>query len=191
MNNPGRPPSLDEVLDAFSVEPAPDREVLERYLRKYPEYAEQLIDLSRELHRELPSAVDSATADDARIQTAWQRHAAAAPASVDVFSSLSPDQLRELAKSFDLPRQVFTAFRDKRIISSSVPRPFMRRMAAALSRSLEQVVEGLAPPTEMSLARSYKAETKPFAGQPVTFEQVLIDAGVSEEKRSKLLAEAD
>jgi hypothetical protein len=190
MSNSGQTPSLEEVLDAFSVEPTPGRETLERYLRRFPLFAEPLIDLSRELHRELPTVMTTGT-DKARIERAWQRHVAATPAAVDVFTALSTDQLRELAKAFDLPRQVFTGFKDKRIIASSVPRPFLRRLAAALSRTFEQVLQSLAPPTELNLARSYKAENKPTVGQPVSFEQVLIDAGVPEEKRTQLLAEAD
>ncbi|MEM9213979.1 MAG: hypothetical protein AAGD25_06490 [Cyanobacteria bacterium P01_F01_bin.150] len=41
----------DEVLYAFAVEPIQDKETLKRYLRDYPEYGSDLIDLSYELHR--------------------------------------------------------------------------------------------------------------------------------------------
>ena len=40
-------------------------------------------------------------------------------------------------------------------------------------------------------ARSYKADAKPTVGEQVTLEQVLIDAGVSADKRARLLADAD
>ena len=46
-------PSRESVLDAFAVESEPGRSTLERYLRLYPEYAGELIDLSRELSREV------------------------------------------------------------------------------------------------------------------------------------------
>lgn len=39
----------EDVLYAFSVEPKHDRQTLENYLRRYPELAEELIDLSHEL----------------------------------------------------------------------------------------------------------------------------------------------
>jgi hypothetical protein len=44
---------------------------------------------------------------------------------------------------------------------------------------------------QLAGARSYKADGKPTASDQVTFEQVLIDAGVPAEKRAGLLAEAD
>ncbi|TOO75962.1 hypothetical protein CGH30_25765, partial [Vibrio parahaemolyticus] len=39
----------DEVLYAFSVEPNKDSVTLEKYLREYPQYREELIDLSIEI----------------------------------------------------------------------------------------------------------------------------------------------
>ena len=44
---------------------------------------------------------------------------------------------------------------------------------------------------QLAAGRSYKADGKPAIGGQVTFEQVLIDAGVPAEKRARLLAEAD
>lgn len=41
--------SEEDVLYAFSVEPKHDRQTIENYLRRYPELAEELIDLSHEL----------------------------------------------------------------------------------------------------------------------------------------------
>lgn len=122
----GRPPRED-VLDAFSVELRPDGETLERYLRAYPDYAEDLVDLSRELSRDLcddeaPLSVE----DRALIDAAWRRHAAdPAPKVVaDPFAALSTDDLREVARQLDVPRQIVTAFRERRVILSSVPPTF-------------------------------------------------------------------
>ena len=42
-------PNREDVLDALAMEQECDRETLERYLRDYPEFAVELIDLSREL----------------------------------------------------------------------------------------------------------------------------------------------
>ena len=46
-------------------------------------------------------------------------------------------------------------------------------------------------PGKLPAARSYKADAKPTAGEQVTFEQVLIDAGIPADKRARLLAETD
>jgi hypothetical protein len=187
-------PSLEDVLDAFSVEPSPGRETLERYLRRYPQFAGQLIDLSRELHRELPDVAGPNTPEDeARIDAAWRRHseAVSAQAQADLFAALSTQQLRDLAKALDVPRQILTAFRDRRVILDLVPRRFLDRLGAALDRSFQQLAASLAPAAQLATARSYKSDAKPSGGEPVTFERLLIDAGVPEDKRARLLADVD
>jgi hypothetical protein len=193
MSAPTSNPDLDEVLAAFAVEPSPGRATLERYLRRYPQFAAALIDLSRELHRELPAdgRPDSAE-DQTRIEAAWRRHLqAGAQAHTDPFAALSADQLRALAKTLDVPRQVITAFRDGKVIVPSVPRRFFTQLAAALDRSLDALLPALLASSALASARSHKADDKPSGSEPVTFERILIDAGVPEEKRARLLAETD
>jgi hypothetical protein len=186
-------PALEKVLDAFAVEPSPGRETLERYLRRYPQFAPALIDLSRELHREVPGDAGPETAEDeARIDAAWRRHLAAGrqAAHLDPFAALSTDELRNLAKALDVPRQVLTAFRDGKVLLASVPRRFLARLAVGLNTSLDAILPAL--PLSAALApRSHKADVKPSDSEPVTFERLLVDAGVPEEKRARLLAEAD
>ena len=41
--------SPEDILFAFSVEPKHDRETLERYIRRHPELAGELVDLMHEL----------------------------------------------------------------------------------------------------------------------------------------------
>jgi hypothetical protein len=187
-------PSLEDVLDAFSVENTSDRATLERYLRLYPNYATALIDLSRELHRDAqPTAGPETAEDEARINFAWRRHVEAGSKDVvvDPFAALSIIQLRNLAKTLDVPRQVITAFRQRKVIMSSVPRRFLGRLAAELNSTLDRLMSGLAVPASVASATSYKADAKPSSDEPVTFERVLIDAGGPDEKRARLLAEVD
>lgn len=194
MTGPTRNPSLEDVLGAFSVEPDPGRETLALYLQRYPQFAEPLIDLSRELHRELASAAKPHTPEDeARINAAWRRHVNALnpQTQADLFAALSTQELRNLSKALDVPRQIITAFRDRRVILDSVPRHFLERLAATVHQPLERLTASLAPAAQPVPARSYKSDTKPTAGEPVTFERLLIDAGVPDEKRARLLADAD
>lgn len=187
----GRPPRKS-VLDAFAVESDPGRSTLERYLRLYPEYAGELIDLSRELSRE---ACDDAAllsgADQNLIDTAWVQHTAASPAAVaDPFAALTVDDWRAVARGLDVPRQVVTALRERRVSLASIPRRFLERFAEAARSSVAQM-EASWGPGQLAGARSYKADSKPKAGGQISFEQVLIDAGVPAEKRAQLLAETD
>lgn len=69
--------SRELVLDAFAVESEAARSTLERYLQLYPEYAAELVDLSRELSRQASDDVEPlSAADRALIEAAWTKHAA-------------------------------------------------------------------------------------------------------------------
>ena len=183
-------PSKEDVLDALAVEQNPGRKTLERYLRAYPQFAAELIDLSRELAREIPEDSTSlSSADQAMIDAAWRRHAEAA-AAADPLARLSTPELRDVAKRLDVPRQVITAFRERRVILSTVPRRFLARLAEAVNSSIEILIEALSQPSS-GLLRSYKAESKPGGEEAVSFERVLKDAGVSDEKRAQLMSDGD
>jgi hypothetical protein len=188
----GERPSRESVLDAFAVESELGRSTLERYLRLYPEYARELADLSRELSREVCDDTASlSAADQALIDAAWSQHAKAVPAATaDPFAALTVDDWRTVAQRLDVPRQVVTALRERRISLVSIPRRFLAKLAQAMRSSVAQL-EASWGPAHLVVARSYKADAKPMAGEQVTFEQVLIDAGIPAEKRAKLLAETD
>lgn len=185
-------PSRESVLDAFAVEREPGRSTLERYLRLYPEYAAELVELSLALNRQVrdDTAPLSAT-DQALIDAAWARHSTAIPAPTsDPFAALTVDDWRAVAHRLDVPRQVATALRERRISFGSIPQRLLGRLAEAVSTSVAQLESSWGPP-RLAAGRSYKADGKPTVGDQVTFEQALIDAGVPAEKRARLLAEAD
>lgn len=192
MSPTGARPSRESVLDAFAVESELGRSTLERYLRLYPEYAGELIDLSRELGRKsYEDAAPLSSADQALIDAAWSQHAKAVPAAAsDPFTALTVDDWRNIARDLDVPRQVVTALRERRIALVSIPRRFLAMLAEAMHSSVAHL-ESSWGPTRLLVARSYKADNKPAVGEQVTFEQVLIDAGVPAEKRARLLAETD
>lgn len=186
-------PSREDVLDAFAVESDTGRDTLERYLRAYPEYASELVDLSRELSRVLVEDEEPLSAEDqSLIRMAWQRHMEAAPKVIsDPLAALSASELREVARSLDVPRQVVTAFRERRVIVASVPRQFLARFAATVNSTVDLFTSALALQPRPSPARSYKSNAKPGGDAPATFEQLLIDAGVPDEKRAQLMADDD
>jgi hypothetical protein len=189
----GERPSRESVLDAFAVESELGRSTLERYLRLYPEYAGELADLSRDLSREVcDDTAPLSAADQALIDAAWSQHAKAVPAvaTADPFAALTVDDWRTVAQRLDVSRQVVTALRERRISLVSIPRRFLAMLAEAMRSSVAQL-EASWGPAPLVVARSYKADAKPVASEQVTFEQVLIDAGIPAQKRAKLLAETD
>ena len=132
------------------------------------------------------------TQDQALINTAWRRHLEAAPREViDPLAALSVAELRDIAKHLNVPRQVITAFRERRVVVASVPRRFLARFAAAVNSTVEVFNSNLASPLGPNLVRSYKADKKPGNGAPVTFERLLVDAGVPEATRTLLMADDD
>ncbi|MBF0270114.1 MAG: hypothetical protein HQL44_16135 [Alphaproteobacteria bacterium] len=192
MSPAGERPTLESVLDAFAVESEPGRSTLEHYLRLYPEYAGELIDLSYELSRvACDEAAPLSSADQALIDTAWSKHAKAVPAdAADPFAALTVDDWRTVAQRMNIPRQVVTSLRERRVVLASVPRRVLTMLAETMRCSVAQL-ESSWGSAQMAGARSYKADNKPMVGEQVTFERVLIEANVPAERRAQLLAEAD
>ena len=141
MSPAAKRPSRESVLDAFAVESEPGRSTLERYLRLYPEYAGELVDLSRELSREVCNDTRrSPLPIGPRSMRAWSQHAAAMPAATaDPFAALTVDDWRAVAQRLDVPRQVVTALRERRISLVSIPRRFFWKLAEAISSTVAQL----------------------------------------------------
>ena len=181
----------DEVLDAFLLENDHGRATLERYLQTYPQYAGALIDLSREAAR-LEAADDTplTSVEQSRIDAAWITHKAAAPmAASDPLSEMTPEQSITIARTLVVPRQVVTCFRERKVDPASIPSTFLKRFADAVEISLERAQTLLAMPPQRSLARSFKADGKPGRTEKVSFEEILIDAGLSETECATLLTD--
>lgn len=182
--------SLDQVLESFAMEHDADGQALRRYLQEYPEYAPQLVDLSQEIFRfdildESPLSME----DQMRIDTAWSRiQSAPTKAVTDLFADLSVPKLRVVAQTLDVPRQVITAFRERAVIVASIPMRFLTKLAGLLGSSVQDLQDSLSLPPQAQ-ARSYKADGKPSEAARVTFEQLLRDAGQSDEQIELLLAD--
>lgn len=188
MKRNGPKPTRRDILHAFAVEPRHDKPILEDYLERYPEFSRELLDLSRELSIEKTEDTKAlSNADRNLIKASLTRLNPARPSAKDVFASLDLKRIREIVKSLGIPQQVLTAFRERKVIPSTVPVPFLERLASVLGSSLSDVRTSLALPQAPKLAGSFKATEKPEATEPVTFEHLLIQAGVPEAKRVELL----
>jgi hypothetical protein len=184
--------SVEDVIDQFMMEDEHDGDTLERYVRAHPQFALQLIDLSRLIAN--PNVEDdnplSAT-DQSRIDAAWITHSAARPATSandDPFATLIGARGKAMSVTLGVPRQVITCFRERKIDPSTVPPPILRHFAGEFELPLAHVIAAMQLPAQVSTGRSYKAHGKPGRGEQISFEQVLIDAGVSDADRARLLA---
>lgn len=188
-----QPLTLETVLDLFQTEEVHDGDVLRRYVENYPQYAIQLIDFSRLLAApELEDESPLSAADESRIDAAWIMHKAAAqdePADEDPLARLTGDIGKGLARKLGVPRQVITCLREHRVLVSSLPDTILGDISDALDLPPAHVIAAMRqPPMPMTTGRSYKSGGPPGSAKQVTFEQILIDAGVAEAYRSKLLA---
>jgi hypothetical protein len=182
----------EAVLNAFAVEPLNDRSTLERYLRKFPQYAVELAQLSHELSSTVEQQAELSKEDRVAIDQAWKQYSSSSAWAVaKMFENLSVPQLRDLAKFLDVPRQIVTAFRERKVIVSSIPQGFLSRLAERLNTNVEEIKLALVAITDISYVRSHKADEKPMPSAPATFEQLLIDAQVPPEKRAKLVSEGN
>lgn len=186
-------PSLEDVLYAFAVEPDSADDTLKRYLLNYPQYAPELIKLWHDFSQE--TCEDDTPLSDAEvawIDAAWQRHAAAVPTEItDPLAVLSISEQKELAKCLEVPRLVITALRERKVIPTSVPHPFLQQLATALNSTVEAITNCLALSPVLDPQRSYRADGRPGVQAQVSFEQILINADVSPEKRALLMSQGD
>lgn len=191
--NPESVPSLEDVLDAYALETENDNATLERYLRDYPQYAAELVELSRQLDRPVDvSTMPLDAADRARIDAAWAQFASATDsAASSSLLALEPAKMRSIANALGVPRQILSAFREGRVIVETVPRLFIEHLAEAIGTPYEALRASLARAPSLVPNRSYKADEKPEIPQQVAFEQLLVDACVPPEKRAALLADKD
>jgi hypothetical protein len=185
--------SAEDVLFAFSVEPRHDRQTLERYLNSYPQFADDLLDLSHELRISASlGPADILAEDEASFQAAWQQYAAVAPqgapsASVaKLFDRFKGKAFAALAEALLVPRSVLVALRDRLVVPSSIPRGFIRRFAQAATATVEAAQQYFALPPVTSAAASFKADQKPVAQAQITFEALLAQSNLTEEQTAAL-----
>ena len=192
MNSHDTTPDLDEVLERFMMEADQGSPTLQRYLRDYPQYAVQLIDLSR-MAATFEERSDTPLSGPAlsRIDAAWISYAAASPQapSADPFQTLTGERGKAVAKRLGVPRQVITCFREHRVIAQTVPNPVVRMFADEFDLPPAHVIAAMSASVQASRGRMHKSDGKPGKLEPVSFEEILIGAGVSEQDRARLLAD--
>ncbi|MBX7123260.1 MAG: hypothetical protein K1X42_14115 [Opitutaceae bacterium] len=179
----------DGVLFAFSVEPRHDRATLERYLRLYPELAEDLIDLAHELRMvEGLGPSEQVVDSDDTARAAWREYAAAASpkAPESIFARFKGQTFVALANKLNIPRSVLMALRDRLVLPDSIPTRFLTRLSGEMGASLETVRSYLQQAGAVSPALSFKADEKPSVPAKVTFKDLLESSQLTESQAATL-----
>lgn len=181
------PTTREAILGAFAMDFESNKTgVLERYLSQYPEYSLQLVDLSRELSRELeeekPLNADELASVSRGIHRLQRR-----TATVQSLQNAPVKMFTEAAKVSALPMQAGLALRERRVDVSTIPARILETLAQALQVSVEVLSSYLALPPQVSQLRANKSNVKPTTAEKVSFEKVLREAGLDEAALSKLI----
>lgn len=181
--------SLEEALLAFSVEPVHDRATLERYLELYPQFAEDLVDMSHEFRME-GRGTSEAVEDEATVQRALQAllgTSARAPGfAANPFDAFRGQKFAELADTLRVPRSLLIALRDRLVIASTVPSAFAARVASAARTTVPDLMKHLELPPLLAPAANYKAEGKPSAAEKMAFDALLKSSGVTDDQKTDI-----
>lgn len=192
------PIDRDAVLDAFASESVHDRDTLECYVRKYPELAEELIDLASEL-RMIADFVDAPEGpiSDPTLNTAWENFLAASSkaatttAVANPFSRFRGVAFASLAAQLDVPRSILAAIRDRLVAPKTIPSSFLRRFAEATGSSMDMVKAYIARESQTPLGLAFKSDEKPSQQGQTTFRELVESTPMSESQRVVLLRECE
>lgn len=181
------PTTREDVLGAFAMDFEPGKTgLLDRYLSRYPEYSLQLVDLSRELSRELEEDMPLNT--DARATVTRGMHRLQVRmATLQSLKDAPAKMFIDAAKASALPIQAGLALRERRVEPSTIPARILEALAHALQASVAVFNSYLALPPQVSQLRANKSNDKPTAAEKVSFERILREAGVDEATLSTLL----
>lgn len=173
--------SRDDVLFAFAVESERNRATLDRYLNDYPEFADDLIDLSNEIRvTESTERNSVAVIDDAGRESAWASFKASGVARLNPFVHLKGRPFVEFCNSLRLPRSIVTALRDRLVEPNTIPKTLVAALASLTDSTTEAVMRYLDLPPKTSASMEFKSDQKPTDGDRVTFQQLIQNTELTE-----------
>lgn len=194
--NPNLNLSKEDVLYAFSIEPDRDSSTLEEYLRNYPQYKEDLVDLSIDLFL-APKSEDFSICRDtaADVDKSWEkfqsilnqpRENTQTSVPVDPFMKLSTQQFKNLARELNVNRAFLSRLRDRTIEYSSIPLKFVESIANALGIGVEALSAALDGVPRVSSTQSFKAKGKPSATSKISFKRAVEESSMSDQQKAQL-----
>lgn len=208
--------SLRDAMYAMSLaKRAPDAELLEQFVRRYPKHAEALTNFAIELTLDAlehgdeevgaPENSEAISPVVSRVMSKFQnglfgiaqKRVAERPVQIahthspptNPFASLNRDSYRALASRLDINTVMLSKLRDRQIKPTTIPRGFCRYVAAGMEEDVEVLCAHFRAPPEAAPARQYfKAKDKPEMSLQQSFEQAVRASGLTEEQQQRLLA---
>jgi len=206
------PEPLRDVLYQFSMaREIPDPELLDEYVRLYPEYAETLTDFAVQLVVESKQSLTAEVpASETRVSPVVSRamsrflnaiHTAktsrrispateaAVASAANPFTNLKREEFRRIAKELQANSVFLCMVRDGMILFGTMPPGFLVVFAAAVRGSVTEVTDFLRTRKPVVAAGQFcKADDKPQAGTQITFEEAVKRSGLPPEQQQFLLS---
>jgi hypothetical protein len=207
---------LRDAMYAMSLaKSVPDAELLDEFVRRYPEHAEALTDFAIELaidalthgdddeETEVPTDLEAISSAVSRVMSQFQnrlfevsQERTAAPSArvattsiANPFASLDRERFRALASSIDANAVMLSKLRDRLIDPATIPRGFCDHLADEMDEPVDALIAHLYAPPEVSSARQlYKAVGKPTLTARQSFEEAVAGSGLSDEQQRRLLS---
>jgi hypothetical protein len=203
------PAPLRNVLYELALaKVVPDAEVLDEFVRRYPEHAAELTDFAIELAVDAAAAAADAqtepvpTGDSVAVSKAMSRFQnrlyavqqegatqGRQPVMVDnPFLSLDRTGLRAIGQRLNANNVFVMKLRDRQIDEKTMTPRFKCLVAEELKVPINVVVTHFSGPVEIQAGVHFKADGKPEAGAKQTFEEAVRSSGLTPEQETYLLS---
>lgn len=200
--------ALHELVLATQALPSP--ELLDEFVRRYPEHATALTDFAIELTidtfadasneeaaDQLPSSVSPAVAKAMSrfhnrlyaVKSATSTVRAAPPVHIveNPFAALDRAQLRSLGQRLNANTVFVMKLRDRQVLAETMTEGFKRRIAEELKAPVDLVVAHFAAPAQLESRSHFKADRKPEVGAKQTFTEAVRSSSLAPEQQDYLL----
>ena len=211
---PSAAPLRDVLYDFSLAKRVPDAQLLDDFVRRFPQYADSLTEFAIELamdalrpepELDAEAAIDlnRVSPDISRVMSRFQNRLyavrqAAKPTSnpaplpevtnaPNPFAELSRAAFRALADRIGANAVFVTKLRDRQIKLETIPSSFLQCLADTLNTPLDLVTAYLAAPSTSTSRQFYKADDKPDDSQQQSFVEAVKSSGLSEAQQHQLL----
>lgn len=207
-------PLRDVMYEMSLVKHIPDPELLDEFVRQYPQHAEALTEfaielaidalLVRDVDEDIPADPETVSPIVSRVMSQFenrlyerrQARADTPPASasaVNLFATLDRAEYRVLATQLDVNSVFLSKLRDRIIDPETIPKGFCRHVADEMDEDLPRLCDHLYAPQESPNhgRQFYKAEGKPAVTARQSFEEAVKSSGLTEDQQRRLLSFRD
>lgn len=187
--------SREEVLiDFATAEEGTTAEVLETFVKRFPDY-----------EAELRSLFESITAEEA---TPWQTEVEESLSSnfletrvrqkqqqlgfqpttvrASPFEGSSPQELRRLTRELNVTPLFMAKLKDRTIEGTSIPSGFVVWLSSHLGETVDTLRDFFSGETRMAKGLAFKSQNKPQVASKQSFWEALETSGLSEEQKQML-----